>query len=73
MLDVTASKTSLEKVLGFANDLFNALEARGYRVTLAPSGHEFRRDDVGLRGTKQELELLLPRALAPRTPYPSLH
>lgn len=46
MLDVTASKASLEKALGFANDLFNALEARGYRVTLAPVGREFRRDAV---------------------------
>lgn len=36
LVDVTASKTSLERTLAFANDLFNALESAGHRVALAP-------------------------------------
>lgn len=36
LVDIISSATCLDKALGFANDLFNALEARAHRVTLAP-------------------------------------
>jgi hypothetical protein len=46
LVDVTASKTGLDKALGFANDLFNALESVGYRVVLAPNGEQLRRGQI---------------------------
>ena len=46
LVDVTASKTGLDKALGFANDLFNALESAGYRVILAPNGEQLRRGQI---------------------------
>ena len=36
MVDVTASRSGLEKALAFANDLFNALESKGHRVIIPP-------------------------------------
>ncbi|OWK30410.1 hypothetical protein SPDO_20960 [Sphingomonas dokdonensis] len=36
-----ASASGLEKALGFANDLFNAFEAKGHRVAMAPPDEEF--------------------------------
>jgi hypothetical protein len=48
LVDVTASKPCLERALQFANDLFNALEAKGYRVTL-PATDDLRRQDVDER------------------------
>jgi hypothetical protein len=42
LVDVTASKSSLERALAFANDLFNALESAGHRVALAPNIGGFR-------------------------------
>ena len=46
LVDVTASGAGLDKALGFANRLFNALESAGYRVLLAPSDAQLRREDV---------------------------
>jgi len=46
LVDVTASRASLEKALDLANDLFNALESVGYRVVLAPADAELRREQV---------------------------
>jgi hypothetical protein len=46
MLDVTATRTGLDKALKFASDLFNALESLGYRVTLAPAGMHFQRPSI---------------------------
>lgn len=46
LVDVTASNTGLDKALGFANDLFNALESAGYRVILAPNGEQLRRGQI---------------------------
>lgn len=46
LVDVTASKTGLDKARGFANDLFNALESAGYRVVLAPNGEQLRRGQI---------------------------
>lgn len=38
LVDIHASKTGLDKALQFANDLFNALESVGHRVTLPSNG-----------------------------------
>lgn len=46
LVDVTASITGLDKALGFANELFNALESADYRVVIAPHDAQFRRDPV---------------------------
>ncbi|KAA0675822.1 hypothetical protein [Roseomonas genomospecies 6] len=49
LVDVTASKAGLDKALGFANDLFNALESVGHRVVVAPSDQRFGRAAVDER------------------------
>jgi len=36
LVDVTVSRSGLDKALAFANDLFNALESAGHRVVIAP-------------------------------------
>jgi hypothetical protein len=46
LVDVTASKTHLDKALAFANDLFNALESVGHRVVLAPVGERLSRASI---------------------------
>ena len=46
LVDVTASKTGLDKALAFTNDLFNALESAGHRVVLAPQSEQLRRIDI---------------------------
>ena len=46
LVDVTASNTGIDKALGFANDLFNALESAGYRVVIAPPDAKLRRESV---------------------------
>jgi hypothetical protein len=42
LVDITASKASLERALAFTNELFNALESAGHRVVLAPHIGGFR-------------------------------
>jgi hypothetical protein len=43
LVDVTASSAALDKAVGFANDLFNALESTGYRVLISsPAEHVTR-------------------------------
>jgi hypothetical protein len=49
LVDVTASKACLDKALDFANELFNALEASGRRVTLSPTHEGLRRSDFDER------------------------
>lgn len=49
LVDVTASKAGLDKALGFANDLFNALESVGHRVVLAPPDQRFGRAEIDER------------------------
>ncbi|WP_051402210.1 hypothetical protein [Lutibaculum baratangense] len=49
LVDVTASKAALDKALEFANDLFNALEAAGHRVVIAPAGQALSRAEVDER------------------------
>ena len=46
LVDVTASEGCLDKALGLANDLFNALESLGYRVVLAPSSEQLGRERI---------------------------
>ncbi|MBP8214169.1 MAG: hypothetical protein KAX66_01805 [Propionivibrio sp.] len=46
LVDVTASRSGLDKALGFANDLFNALESAGYRVLIAPPDARFQREHI---------------------------
>ena len=49
LVDVIASKSSLDKALDLANNLFNALEAVGYRVVVAPSDAQLSRDRIDER------------------------
>lgn len=46
LVDITVSRSGLDKALGFANDLFNALESAGHRVVIAPLDAQFRRERV---------------------------
>jgi hypothetical protein len=46
LVDVTASRSGLDKALGFANDLFNALESAGHRVVIAPPDAQFGRERI---------------------------
>ena len=45
LVDVTASRSGLEKALAFANDLFNAFESKGHRVVIS-SGEHFVRAQI---------------------------
>ncbi|MGY3603655.1 MULTISPECIES: hypothetical protein [unclassified Bradyrhizobium] len=49
LVDITTSKDCLDKALTFANDLFNALESAGHRVTLAPRGEHLSRGRIDER------------------------
>jgi len=44
LVDITASRSGLDKALDFANDLFNALEFAGHRVVIAPPDAQFWRE-----------------------------
>ncbi len=46
LVDVTASRSCLDKALEFANDLFNALESAGHRVVIAPPDAQFWRERI---------------------------
>ncbi len=46
LVDLVVSKTGLDRALSFANKLFLALEAKGYRVVIAPNSENLRRADV---------------------------
>lgn len=43
LVDITASRSGLDKALDFANNLFNALESAGHRVVIAPPDAHFCR------------------------------
>ncbi len=43
LVDITASRGGLDKALGFANDLFNALESAGHRVLVSSPAEHFIR------------------------------
>lgn len=49
LIDLTVSKTGLDKALSFANQLFLSLEKYGYRVVIAPNGEHFRREEIDER------------------------
>ena len=49
LVDITASKTGLDKALNFANDLFNAFGSVGHRVVIAPSGEQLGRATIDER------------------------
>lgn len=46
LVDVTASLAGLDKALGFANDLFNALESAGHRVLISSRAENFIRAHI---------------------------
>ena len=46
LVDITVSRSGLDKALALANDLFNALESAGHRVVIAPPDAQFRRERV---------------------------
>lgn len=46
LVDLTVSKTGLDKALAFANQLFLALEEHGHRVVIAPSSERLRRIEI---------------------------
>jgi hypothetical protein len=49
LVDVTASRTGIDKALAFANSLFNALEAAGHQVAIAPGTASFTRPSIDER------------------------
>lgn len=49
LVDFAVTKTGLDKALSFANGLFQALEANGHHVMLAPTGEYFCRATVDER------------------------
>lgn len=49
LIDLAVTKSGLDKALSFANQLFLALEARGYRVLIAPTTEYFHRPEVDER------------------------
>lgn len=46
LVDVTASLAGLDRALGFANDLFNALESAGHRVLISSPVEKFTRPHI---------------------------
>jgi hypothetical protein len=52
--DLIATKTGLEKVIAFADEVYSALERRGYRVVIAPHTELFHRAEVDEREHPQE-------------------
>jgi hypothetical protein len=46
LVDVTASSAALDKALGFANDLFNALESSGYSVLISSPAENLTRPRI---------------------------
>ncbi|RWB20379.1 MAG: hypothetical protein EOQ40_15035 [Mesorhizobium sp.] len=56
LVDITTSKTCLDKALDFANDLFNAFESVGHRVVIAPPDeplHGATPDEREVRGKER--------------------
>ena len=49
LVDLTVSKTGLDKALSFANQLFLSFESCGHRVVIAPHGERLRRAEVDER------------------------
>lgn len=54
LVDITATKTGIDKALAFANQLFLELESYGHRVVIAPESEQFRRNEVQVyEGTRR--------------------
>lgn len=70
LVDITASKAGLDRALGFANDLFTALESVGHRVVLAPADEHLRRGDIDVREvrTKQQARYYYGTLWSPHRP-----
>ncbi len=49
LIDLTVSKTGLDKALTFADQLFLSLESNGHRVVIAPHGEHLHRAEVDER------------------------
>jgi hypothetical protein len=49
LIDLTVSKTGLDKALPFANQLFLSLESYGHRIVIAPASEPFQRVKVDER------------------------
>ena len=49
LIDLAVTKSGLDKALSFANQLFLVLEARRYRVLIAPNSEHFHRAEVDER------------------------
>jgi hypothetical protein len=49
LVDLTVSKTGLDKALTFANRLFLSFESCGHRVVIAPRGEHLQRPEVDER------------------------
>lgn len=49
LVDLAVTKSSLDRALAFANQLFLALESRGHRVVIAPNWEKFHRAPVDER------------------------
>ena len=67
-VDVFASKDALDRVLATANALFDALEAHGYRVALAPGGSHYRRPAVDPREKQDSRNQYWGPSWAPSSP-----
>ena len=55
LVDITSSKACLDKALDSANDLFNALESVGHRVTISPQDERYRRAAIDEREARDKL------------------
>jgi hypothetical protein len=49
LVDLTVTKTGLDKAIAFANEFLLVLEARDHRVVIAPNSEQFHRADVDER------------------------
>lgn len=56
LVDITVSRSGLDKALDFANDLFNALESAGHRVVIAPPDAQFWRAHIDEKEVPQKKE-----------------
>lgn len=56
LVDVIASRSGLDKALGFANDLFNALESAGHLVVIAPPDAQLGRERIYEKEEPQKKE-----------------
>lgn len=68
LVDITTSKSALVEALEIANELFNALEARGFRVAIAPQTVELRRPEIDWHETPKKPQVYYPTVWKPSRP-----